>query len=41
MQKDMNIFPLIYTILHGIRVTRAARSEKAFLQPTFYACFRV
>ena len=35
MQKDMNIFPLIYTILHGIRVTRAARPEKSPIKRHF------
>ena len=35
MQKDMNIFPLIYTILHGIRVTRATRPEKSPIKRHF------
>lgn len=35
MQKDMNIFPLTYAILHGIRVTRAARPEKSPIKRHF------
>lgn len=35
MQKDMNIFPLTYAILHGIRVIRAARPEKSPIKRHF------
>ena len=35
MQKDMNIFPLTHDILHGIRVTRAARPEKSPIKRHF------
>ena len=35
MQKDMNIFPLTYAILHGIRVTRATRPEKSPIKRHF------
>lgn len=35
MQKDMSTFPLTYAILHGIRVTRAARPEKSPIKRHF------